>query len=171
MPRNAHSLQPPAHERAPEAATRPQPPPQPESDAPDRDPPQPAATGALFQALVEAGASTMVAYTADEQTRSMVSNSVAAHTQPVLEEVRQLSEQVRDLGAQVRDLAMQVRDLARTGAERHRELAADIQSLKEAGAARDRKLDVLAAQMRLVIGGFGLLVTALIAVFSILFAR
>lgn len=69
------------------------PPPQPESDAPDRDPPQPAATGALFRALVEAG------------------------------------------------------------------------------AARDRKLDVLAAQMRLVIGGFGLLVTALIAVFSILFAR
>ena len=38
-------------------------------------------------------------------------------------------------------------------------------------ATHDRKLDVLAAQMRLVIGGIGLLVTALIAVFGILFAK
>jgi len=42
---------------------------------------------------------------------------------------------------------------------------------KVASATHNRKLDVLAAQMRLVIGGFGLLVTALIAVFGILFTR
>ena len=171
MPRTAHSQQPSAPERAPKAATRPQPPPKPEPDAPDRDPPEPAATGALFRALVEAGAGTMVAYTADEQTRSMVSNSVATHTQPILKEVSQLTMQVRDLGAQVRDLGAQVRDLAEIVAENHRTLAADIQALREAGAERDRKLDVLAAQMRLVIGGFGLLITALIAVFGILFTR
>ena len=87
----------------------------------------------------------------------MVSNSVAEHTQPILKEVR--------------DLAAQVRDLAEIVAENHRTLAADIQALKEAGAERDRKLDVLAAQMRLVIGAFGLLITALIAVFGILFTR
>ena len=36
-------------------------------------------------------------------------------------------------------------------------------------AEHDRKLDVLAAQMRLVLGGLGLLVTVLIAVFGLLF--
>ncbi len=87
----------------------------------------------------------------------MTSETVTAQTQAIVAEVRQL--------------AAQVRDLARTVAENHRELTADIQALKEAGAERDRKLDVLAAQMRLMIGAFGLLVTALIAVFGILFTR
>ena len=88
---------------------------------------------------------------------AMTSETVAEHTQSILKEVRQL--------------AAQVRDLAETVAENHRALTAEIQALKEAGAERDRKLDVLAAQMRLVIGGFGLLVTALVAVFGILFTR
>ena len=81
---------------------------------------------------------------------AMTSETVAEHTQPILLEIRQLATAV---------------------AENHRTLAAEIQALKEAGAERDRKLDVLAAQMRLMIGAFGLLITALIAVFGILFTR
>ena len=88
---------------------------------------------------------------------SITSETVTAQTQAIVAEVRQL--------------AAQVRDLAETVAENHRTVTADIQALKEAEAERDRKLDVLSAQMRLVIGAFGLLITALIAVFGILFTK
>ena len=84
---------------------------------------------------------------------AMTSETVAQHTRPILEEVRQLAEMVRGL--------------AKAGAERDRKL----DELAKAVATHDRKLDVLAAQMRLVIGAFGLLITALIAVFGILFTR
>lgn len=46
-----------------------------------------------------------------------------------------------------------------------------LDALVAAVAAPDRKLDVLAAQMRLLVGGMGLLVTVLIAVFGFLFTR
>ena len=109
---------------------------------------------------------------------TMTSETVAAHTRPILEEVSQLTTQVRDLteivrglAGEVRDLTGKVRNLTETVAENHRTVTADIQALREAGAERDRKLDVLSAQMRLVIGAFGLLITALIAVFGFLFTR
>ncbi|MYF78089.1 MAG: hypothetical protein F4174_12395 [Acidobacteria bacterium] len=107
--------------------------------------------------MLDAGVEAKLAYTAEKRMHSMTSETVTAQTQAIVAEVRQL--------------AAQVRDLAETVAENHRELTAEIQALKEAVAAHDRKLDVLAAQMRLVIGGFALLVTALIAVFGILFTR
>ena len=116
----------------------------------DASAPKPAEEGAIFHALLDAGVQARVAYTAEKRMHAMTAQTVAEHTQPILLEIRQL---------------------ATASAERHRTLAADIQALKEAGAECDRKLDVLAAQMRLVIGGFGLLVTALIAVFGILFTR
>ena len=76
----------------------------------------------------------------------MTSQTVTAQTQSIVAELRQLSEQVRELTVEVREI-------------------------RKTLAAHDRKLDVLAAQMRLVIGAFGLLITALIAVFGILFTR
>ena len=76
----------------------------------------------------------------------MTSETVAAQTQSILAEVRQLSVPVRELTVEVRELGKAV-------------------------AARDRKLDVLAAQMRLVVGGIGLLITALTAVFGFPFAN
>ena len=77
---------------------------------------------------------------------AMSSETVTAQTQSIVAELRQLSEQVRELTVEVREIGKTL-------------------------AAHDRKLDVLPAQMRLVIGGFGLLITALIAVFGILFTR
>ena len=148
----------PAPAPAPEPPPKPTPPP---ADVPppvpDATAPKPAEEGAIFHALLDAGVEARLAYTAEKRMHTMTSETVAAHTRPILEEVRQL--------------AAQVRDLAETVAENHRTLAAEIQALKDAGAERDRKLDVLSAQMRLVIGAFGLLVTALIAVFGILFTR
>ena len=100
--------------------------------------------------MLDAGVEAKLAYTAEKRMHAMTAQTVAEHTQPILLEIRQL---------------------AAASAERHRTLATEIQALKEAVATHDRKLDVLAAQMRLVIGGFALLVTALIAVFGILFTR
>ena len=44
--------------------------------------------GALFRALVDAGADPLVTYTADEQAESMVSESVAVQVQPILADIR-----------------------------------------------------------------------------------
>ena len=141
----------PAPAPIPEPPPKPVPPP---ADAPppgtDASAPKPAEEGAIFHALLDAGVQARVAYTAEKRMHAMTAQTVAEHTQPILLEIRQL---------------------AAASAERHHTLAADIQALKEAVASHDRKLDVLAAQMRLVIGGFGLLITALIAVFGILFTR
>ena len=46
-----------------------------------------------------------------------------------------------------------------------------LDALVVAVAADDRKLDVLDAQMRLLVGGMGLRVTVLIAVFAFLFTN
>ena len=105
---------------------------------------------------------------------SMTSETVAEHTRPILAEVSQLTMQVRDLAEMVRGLTMEVRDLAgkvRDVTVEVRDLTVEVRDLGKVVATHDRKLDVLSAQMRLVIGAFGLLITALIAVFGILFTR
>ena len=151
----------PAPTAAPEPPPKPVPPP---ADAPppvpDATAPKPAEEGAIFHALLDAGVEAKLAYTAEKRMHSMTSETVAEHTRPILEEVRQLAEMVRDLTGEVRNLA-------KAEAEQDRKL----DELAKAVASHDRKLDVLAAQMRLMIGAFGLLITALIAVFGILFTR
>ena len=151
----------PAPAPIPEPPPKPVPPP---ADAPppvpDATAPKPAEEGAIFHALLDAGVEAKLAYTAEKRMHAMTSETVAEHTRPILEEVRQLAEMVRDLTGEVRNLA-------KAEAEQDRKL----DELAKAVASHDRKLDVLAAQMRLVIGGFGLLITALIAVFGILFTR
>ncbi len=112
---------------------------------------------------------------------TMTSETVAAHTQPILKEVSQLTMQVRDLAEMVRGLAGEVREIRGEVCEVRgevreirgevREIRGEVRNLAKTVAAHDRKLDVLAAQMRLMLGAFGLLITALIAVFGILFTR
>lgn len=110
----------------------------PAQDAPpsqaEAAPPEPAGGGALFRALVDAGAEPMAAYTADQRIRTMVSEAVPPQLQPFLAEMRQLF------------------------------------------ADQDRKLDVLTARVdglkvlvHITLGALALLVTALIAVFGLLF--
>ena len=117
----------------------------PDPRAPDDTPPEPVCVkGALFRALVDAGADPLVAYTADEQAESMVSESVAVQVQPILADIRhQFAERDRKLDALTEAGAEYDRKLdalAEAGAERDRKLDA----LAEAGAERDRKLDALA---------------------------
>ena len=111
--------------------------------APDAGKANPPVPSALFRALVDAGADAELAYTADRQAGTMIESILAAQLQPLAARMDRLfDEQNRRFDEQDRRLA-----------------------------EHDRKLDVLAAQMRLLLGGFGLLITALIAVFGILFAR
>ncbi|MCY4626344.1 MAG: hypothetical protein OXE58_02095 [Acidobacteria bacterium] len=122
-------------------------------------PPQPGDQGALFRALVDAGADAVLAYTGTEETKFMVSESVAAQVQPILVEMRQFfREQGQVLAEHSRVLAEQGRRLDSLGA--------DVQGLKE---TVDVKLDALKTEIRLIWGALGVLVTVLIAVFGFLF--
>lgn len=108
----------------------------------------------------------MLAYTGTEETKSMVSESVAAQVQPILVEMRQFfREQGQVLAEHGRVLAEHSRVLAEQG-RRLESLGADVQGLKE---TVDVKLDALKTEIRLIWGALGVLVTVLIAVFGFLF--
>lgn len=107
--------------------------------------PKPVEEGALFRALLDAGAEATVAYTADQRIRTMVSEAVAPQLQPFLVEMRQL-------------------------------FADHERRINDRFAEQDRKLDVLTARVdglkvlvHITLGALALLVTALIAVFGLLF--
>ena len=111
--------QPPTGPGLPPKAASPSEAPNPGPSAPDDTPPKPGVKGALFRALVDAGADPLVAYTADEQAESMVSERVAVQVQPILANIRhQFAEHGRKLDA--------------------------LDALTEAGAEYGRKLDALA---------------------------
>lgn len=110
----------------------------------------PTARGDLFRALVDAGAEAMVAYTAERGTEAMVLDIVVAQIQPVLVEVQRLRSDTN-----ARFDAMDSR----------------MDKLAEDGAKRDRQLEALMAQMRLLLAGFGVLVTVLIVGFGFLLAN
>ena len=145
-------------------------------------PPQPGDQGALFRALVDAGADAVLAYTGTEETKFMVSESVAAQVQPILVEMRQLfreqgqvlTEHSRVLAEHSRVLAEHSRVLAEHGrvlaeqGQRLESLGADVQGLKE---TVDVKLDALKTEIRLIWGALGVLVTVLIVVFGFLFTN
>ena len=118
--------------------------PNPGPSAPDDTPPKPGVKGALFRALVDAGADPLAAYTADEQAESMVSESVAVQVQPILADIRhQFAEHGRKLDALTEADAEHGRKLdalTEAGAEYGRKLDA----LAEGAVERDRKLDALA---------------------------
>ena len=84
-----HAPQPPV----PETPGKPAPP---AADGPPPDPgaanPRPAEEGALFRALVDAGVEAKVAYTVEKRILAMTSETTAAHTQPLLAELREIRE-------------------------------------------------------------------------------
>ena len=96
----------PAPQRStPETPRKPPPPPDAAPSEPPTSPPEPSPEGALFRALVDAGAEAVVAYTADRQARVMASEIAAAQIQPVLAELRQWRKEIRENMATKADLA------------------------------------------------------------------
>ncbi len=106
---------------------------------PDVAAPKPAQEGAIFRALVDAGAEATLAYTAEQRLHTMTSETVAAQLQPLLTEMRQTREimvRKEDLAdfatkADLADLATKAdladfatkADLANTEANLRREIA------------------------------------------------
>lgn len=161
MPRPSPSSTPEAKPSQPAAAL-----PHPEPDAATPAPPE---EGAIFRALRDAGAGAMVAYTADQRIRTMISEAVAPQFQPFLVEMRRrFDEQDRRFDEQERRFDEQDRRFDR--------LERRLDALAEGAAERDRKLDVLVARVdglkalvQVVFGALAILITVLLAVFGFLF--
>ena len=113
---------------------------------------------------MDAGADKVLAYTADMHTESMVLEIAAAQARPIIMEMRRIAQE-----QSVRFDGMDAR-LDRMDARFDR-MDARLDTLTQQVAEHDRRLDVLAAQMRLVIAALGVVVTVLIAMFGFLLAR
>ncbi len=139
---------------------------EPSTPVPDHVPSKPREKGAFFRAFVEAGVGPMVAYTAEEQVQSMVSQGVAAQVQPILVEMRQLFvERDRKLDTLTEIVVRQGHKLD----EHDRKLdalVADVQGVKDVVGVR---FDALKRELRLIWGALGVLLTVLTVVFSLLF--
>ncbi len=158
------------------------------------------ARGELFRALVNAGADAVVAYTAERDTEAMIVEVAAAQSLPVLQEVQRLRRdlearfeatdarfEARFDATDARFDATDARFEARFDAidarfdavgkqieavgKQLEAMGAQLADAIQDGARRDRQLAALAAQTRLILAGFGVLVTVLIAVFGFLFTR
>lgn len=143
--------------------------------------PKPDAHGALFRALVDAGAGAEVAYTADQSMQSAVSAGVTTELQPFLLEVRQFvaesqrwrAESERWRAESERRLAESERRLeALEGqiAESNRRwdaLAAELTRTNELVAV---KLDAIKRELRLIWGALGISLTVWLAVLGYLLA-
>ena len=133
-----------------------QPPAEVSTPAPVAPTPKAAEEGAIFRALLDAGAEAMVAYTAEKRMHTMVSEAVAPQLQPFLVEMRRRFDE-HD--------------------RRFDELDRRFDALAATVADHDRKLEVIVARLdgmrvlgQVILGALGLLITALIAVFGLLFA-
>ena len=135
--------------------------PPPQSPKPESQPPEtvrkPGAKGALFGALVDAGADAMVAYTAEEGTQSMVSEAVATQVQPILVEMRQMfAAQERRFDALERRFdALEQRFDAQEQRfdaleQRFDALEQRFDALEQRFDAQERKLDALTAEVQRV---------------------
>ena len=169
-----------AERNPPDRAPPPPPPggPQPEPQPPNAAP-QPGAGGALFRALVGAGADAVVAYTAEKEMQSMVSEAVATQVQPILVEMRQLfaemerrfAEMERRFAEMERRFAEMEQRLAeqeRRSAEQSRKLdalSADVQRVNE---VVDAKMDGLRRELRLIWGALGISLTVWLVVLGYL---
>ena len=131
--------------------------------APDAPTPKAAEEGAIFRALLDAGAEAMVAYTAEKRMHTMVSEAVAPQLQPFLVEMRRQFDEI--------DRRFDEHD------RRFDELDRRFDALAATVAEHDRKLEVIVARLdgmrvlgQVILGALALLITALIAVFGLLFA-
>lgn len=137
------SPQPAPQPTAREGARHPDPPDERAPPEPGSAVPDPSTPGALFRALVDAGAGAGLAYTADHQVRNVLESVIAAQLQPLAAKLDRLIQE-------------QDRRFDRVEAKL---------------ADHDRRLDVLDTKLRLFLGAFGALISVLLAVFGLLFTR
>ena len=97
---------------------------------PDTREAKPGGKGALFRALVKAGADPEAAYNAEAGVGSMAAENVVAQ-----------------LGAQMQVGFTELKQVCRENAERLAEHSRKLDAQTEAGIARDRKVEILAAEV------------------------
>ena len=166
------------------------PPPDAARSGPDTPTPKTPEAGAIFRALLDAGAEARVAYTAEKALHTMISEAVAPQLQPFLTEMRRQFDDVDrrfddvdrrfddvyrrfdDIDRRFDDIYRRFDDIYRRFDEQDRRLDA----LAATVAEHDRKLDVIVARLdgmrvlgQVILGALGLLITVLIAVFGFLF--
>ena len=137
------SPQPAPQPTAREGARHPPPADETASPEPGSATPDPSTPGALFRALVDAGARASLAYTADHQVRNVLESVIAAQLQPLAARLDRLNQ----------------------------EMDRRFDRVEAKLADHDRRLDVLDARVRLLVGAFGVLISVLLAVFGFLFTR
>ena len=153
-----------AASKPPDGVSLPPQPPKPEPQPPETLR-KPRTKGALFRALVDAGADAMVAYTGEEGTQSMVSEAVATQVQPILVEMRQMfaAQEQRFDALERRFDALEQRFDAQE--RRLDALAAEVQRVNE---VVDVKLDGIRREMRLIWGALGISLTVWLVVLGYL---
>ena len=153
-----------AARKPPDEVSPPDPPPKPESQPPETVR-KPGAKGALFRALVDGGADAMVAYNAEEGTKSMVSEAVATQVQPILVEMRQMfAAQERRFDA----LEQRFDALEQRFDAQERKLDALTAEVQRVNEVVDVKLDGIRREMRLIWGALGISLTVWLVVLGYL---
>ena len=129
-----------------------------------------------------AGCELVVAYTADRQTQTMISELAAVQMQPVVLEMREglrkHSEQLADSGRGLHETWLVLQDHTQRVPDLDGEIGALTEIVPGHGeklAEHNRKHDILlvrmdSVQMQMALGGLGVLVTVLMAVFGFLVA-
>ena len=139
---------------------------------PDAAAPKPAEEGSLFRALLDEGADPTVAYTAEEGTKSMVSEAVAIQVQPILVEMRQMFavQEQRFAALEQRFDALEQRfdALERRFDAQERKLDALTAEVQRVDEVVGVKLDGIRREMRLIWGALGISLTVWLVVLGYL---
>ena len=124
--------------------------------------------GALFRALMDAGADAVVAYTADQGMHSAVVAAVGTQVQPILLELRQFAAAVEQrLGG----LEQRVDALEQRMDTLERRLADLVAEVRRNREIADAKFDLIRRELRLIWGALGVMVAVQLAILGTLLAR
>ena len=131
--------------------------------------------GALFRALMDAGADAVVAYTADQGMHSAVVAAVGTQVQPILLELRQFAAAVEQrlggLEQRLDTLEQRLDTLEQRMDTLERRLADLVAEVRRDREIADAKFDLIRRELRLIWGALGVMVAVQLAILGTLLAR
>ena len=131
--------------------------------------------GALFRALMDAGADAVVAYTADQGMHSAVVAAVGTQVQPILLELRQFAAAVEQrmgvLEQRLGGLEQRVDALEQRMDTLERRLADLVAEVRRNREIADAKFDLIRRELRLIWGALGVMVAVQLAILGTLLAK
>ena len=131
--------------------------------------------GALFRALMDAGADAVVAYTADQGMHSAVVAAVGTQVQPILLELRQFAAAVEQrldtLEQRLGGLEQRLDTLEQRMDTLERRLADLVAEVRRDREIADAKFDLIRRELRLIWGALGVMVAVQLAILGTLLAK